>query len=58
MNGTIRAAISKGASANELREAATDFHTMRQDGTIRAAEGETTIAEVLRATQDADEMEG
>lgn len=58
MNGTIRAAISKGASANELREAATDFHTMRQDGMIRAAEGETTIAEVLRATQDADEMEG
>ena len=30
---------------------------MRMDGLLRAA-GETSIAEVLRATQDADEMEG
>jgi hypothetical protein len=28
---------------------------MRRDGIIKAAEGITTIEEVLRATQDADE---
>jgi type II secretory ATPase GspE/PulE/Tfp pilus assembly ATPase PilB-like protein len=31
------------------------FVTMRRDGIIKAAEGITTIEEVLRATQDADE---
>jgi len=59
INGTVRAAISSGASSNDIRDVAkNEFVTMRQDGLIRAAEGETTIAEVLRATQDADDMEG
>ncbi len=31
------------------------MQTMRQDGIMRAAEGLTTIEEVLRATQDVDE---
>ncbi len=59
INGTVRAAISSGASSNEIRDVAkNEFVTMRQDGLLRAAEGETTIAEVLRATQDADDLEG
>ena len=54
---TMRGAISSGAPQNELREAMPDdFELMRQDGILRAVEGETTIEEVLRATQDSDEM--
>ena len=54
---TMRAAISTSASQAELRQAvADDFMLMRMDGILRAAEGETTIDEVLRATQDSDEM--
>ena len=59
VNGAIRAAISNSATVSELQEiAAENFQSMRMDGLLRAAEGETSIAEVLRATQDADEMEG
>ncbi len=59
INGPLRAAISSGMSSNDLRDVArNDYVTMRQDGLLRAVEGETTIAEVLRATQDADDMEG
>ena len=59
VNGAIRAGISSGATVSELQEiAAENFNSMRMDGLLRAAEGETSIAEVLRATQDADEMEG
>jgi type II secretory ATPase GspE/PulE/Tfp pilus assembly ATPase PilB-like protein len=32
-----------------------DFEPMRVDGMAKAARGETTIQEVLRATQDVDE---
>jgi type II secretory ATPase GspE/PulE/Tfp pilus assembly ATPase PilB-like protein len=32
-----------------------DFITMREDGMTKAQRGETTIEEVLRATQDVDE---
>ena len=54
---TLRAAISTSASQAEIRRAvADDFMLMRMDGILRAAEGETTIDEVLRATQDSDEM--
>ncbi len=57
INPAMRAAISTSASQSELREAAgDDFSLMRQDGILRAVEGETTIEEVLRATQDSDEM--
>ena len=59
VNGSIRGAISSGATVSELQEIAADnFQSMRMDGLLRAAEGETSIAEVLRATQDADEAEG
>ena len=57
INPAIRSAISTSASQAELREAAAeDFKLMRHDGIRRAVEGETTIEEVLRATQDSDEM--
>lgn len=57
INPAMRAAITSSASQSELREAAgDDFSLMRQDGILRAVEGETTIEEVLRATQDSDEM--
>ena len=32
-----------------------DFMTMRDDGMEKAQRGDTTIEEVLRATQDVDE---
>jgi type II secretory ATPase GspE/PulE/Tfp pilus assembly ATPase PilB-like protein len=51
----IRAAISNRASAQDMLRAAGRFVTMRRDGVMKAAEGVTTIDEVLRATQDADE---
>jgi len=54
---SLRAAISSNAPQEELRQALSDdFLQMRQDGILRAAEGETTIDEVLRATQDSDDM--
>ncbi|HBZ96511.1 MAG: type II secretion system protein GspE [Phycisphaerae bacterium] len=57
INPSMRSAISTNASQAELREAAAeDFQLMRHDGIRRAVEGETTIEEVLRATQDSDEM--
>ena len=53
----IRRAISENRTAAELAALAGDsYRIMRQDGIDRAAEGMTTIEEVLRATQDAEEM--
>jgi len=34
-----------------------DYVTMRRDGVEKAAAGLTTVDEVLRATQDVDELE-
>ncbi len=56
MTAAMRQAISQSVSAQDLtRIAAPTFVTMRRDGVQKAAEGLTTIVEVLRATQDADE---
>ncbi|MCA9291254.1 MAG: type II/IV secretion system protein [Phycisphaerales bacterium] len=53
---TVRHAISENASIGDLKELIGDaFKTMRQDGLEKAVKGITTIEEVLRATQDADE---
>ena len=53
----LRAAISSGGTQAELRNALPDdFRLMRLDGILRAVEGETTVEEVLRATQDSDEI--
>ncbi len=52
----MRAAIGKRLPAHELlRTAAGDHVAMRKDGLIKAAQGLTTVEEVLRATQDAGE---
>lgn len=56
--GPLREAIAKRASSQEMmRLAGSSFITMRKDGIQKAAEGQTTIEEVLRATQDADEAQ-
>jgi type II secretory ATPase GspE/PulE/Tfp pilus assembly ATPase PilB-like protein len=52
----LRQAISQRAGPMELATiAGPDFITMRKDGLIKAASGETTVEEVLRSTQDAEE---
>jgi type II secretory ATPase GspE/PulE/Tfp pilus assembly ATPase PilB-like protein len=52
----LRSAIASRATMQELvRLAGADFITMRRDGILKAAAGETTLEEVLRATQDAEE---
>jgi type II secretory ATPase GspE/PulE/Tfp pilus assembly ATPase PilB-like protein len=57
INPALRRAISEGRPTTELNKLLGDqFQTMRQDGIQRAAEGMTTIEEVLRATQDADDV--
>jgi len=54
----IRSAISEGrTSSPQLLAVAPANHTsMRQDGVIKAAVGESTVEEVLRATQDTEEI--
>lgn len=58
VNPAIRAAITdRRTSSPELLSAAGPTHvTMRHDGLLKAASGETTVEEVLRATQDTEEM--
>lgn len=55
-NSTMRAAIAARAGTQDLRKAAPPFMTMRQDGILKASQGLTTVTEVLRATQDAEEV--
>ncbi len=56
INPNLRAAIAEGLSVMEMkRRVDADFVTMRDDGMHKAQSGETTIAEVLRATQEVDE---
>jgi type II secretory ATPase GspE/PulE/Tfp pilus assembly ATPase PilB-like protein len=53
---TLRAAIAESSAVYELRKnLPDDFRTMRDDGMDKVARGETSIDEVLRATQDVDE---
>jgi len=59
MNHAMREGIAARASTRTLMKAAgPDFVSMRRDGLIKAAEGSTTIEQVLGATQDADEPVG
>jgi type II secretory ATPase GspE/PulE/Tfp pilus assembly ATPase PilB-like protein len=56
INGPMRRAISQRQSGLEILGEANATHLrMRTDGLIKAADGRTTIDEVLRATQDAEE---
>ena len=49
----LRSAISENKTSTQLTNTLPESHiTMRQDAIAKAAQGVTTIAEVLRATQD------
>jgi type II secretory ATPase GspE/PulE/Tfp pilus assembly ATPase PilB-like protein len=54
----MRVAITEGRTSRPeiTRTAAPGHVSMRQDGVFKAAQGFTTIEEVLRATQDADDI--
>lgn len=54
----IRHAISdRRTSSRDILAAAGDDHvTMREDGLIKSARGDTTVEEVLRATQDTEDF--
>ncbi len=52
----MRSGITRRMGTQELmRTVGPEFMTMRRDGMLKAAAGETTVDEVLRATQDSDE---
>ncbi|MDX2146254.1 MAG: GspE/PulE family protein [Planctomycetota bacterium] len=53
ITSSLRAAIGQRLPAHELlRAAGPSFVSMRGDGLMKAASGETSVAEVFRATQD------
>jgi general secretion pathway protein E len=54
MNESIRELILKHASADVIKAAAVakGMRTLRDDGWLKVREGVTTVAEVLRVTQD------
>ncbi len=59
VNPPLRSAISENMTAQELIKIMGAEHvTMRRDGILKAAMGQTTIDEVLRATQDSEESFG
>ncbi|MCQ9208659.1 MAG: Flp pilus assembly complex ATPase component TadA [Omnitrophica bacterium] len=53
LDGPIRNLISENVVASKIRQAAENkgMRTLRQDGWLKATEGITTLAEVLRVTQ-------
>ncbi len=51
----LRRAISEGRSTEELAALTGDAMTMRGDGLQKAAQGLTTVEEVMRSTQDTDD---
>ena len=57
INQDLRKAISENCPAAELMAMVdSSFINMRADGIQKAARGLTTIEEVLRATQDTDDI--
>ena len=57
VNPALRKAISENRPVSELAALVNDsFMTLRTDGIQKAAEGLTTIEEVLRATQETEEL--
>ncbi len=55
INTALRAAISESQSIIELQRLVdSEFVSMRDDGLNKAIAGETTISEVMRATQEVD----
>jgi len=58
IGGPLRSAIAANRPVVELKSIlGDDYVTMRRDGIEKAAAGLTTVDEVLRATQDVDELE-
>jgi type II secretory ATPase GspE/PulE/Tfp pilus assembly ATPase PilB-like protein len=55
ISSALRAAISANRPTSELQQIAGNYLSMRTDGLNKAASGLTTVEEVLRATQDADD---
>ena len=59
INPKLRRAISENRPTNELLPLAGEsYRTMRSDGLNKAAQGLTTIEEVMRATQDTEDFSG
>ena len=57
INTAMRGRITNRASITEILSAADDSHTaMRYDGLLKASQGLTTIDQVLRATQDTEQL--
>jgi type IV pilus assembly protein PilB len=57
LTGKFRAAVSENLPAGQLGALLPNTHIdMRRDGMIKVSQGLTTISEVLRATQDTDEI--
>jgi len=57
VTGEMRAGISQRLGGRELlRMAGPGHETIRRDGMIKAGQGVTTIDEVFRATQDAEDL--
>jgi type II secretory ATPase GspE/PulE/Tfp pilus assembly ATPase PilB-like protein len=55
INSALRAAISERRASHQLLSlASSDHQSMRRDGLVKAADGVTTIDQVLRTTQDAE----
>jgi type II secretory ATPase GspE/PulE/Tfp pilus assembly ATPase PilB-like protein len=59
MTPAMRTAITEGRTAAHelLKTAAADHVSMRGDGLIKASQGQTTVDEVLRATQDTEGLD-
>ena len=59
VNNELRSGIAENATVMELRtKLGDDFVNMREDGMSKAIAGMTSPEEVLRATQDVDEIGG
>ncbi|MCC6426761.1 MAG: type II/IV secretion system protein [Phycisphaerales bacterium] len=57
MSGDLRRAVAeRGTTQTLMRVIGPSYVTMRRDGIIKAAQGFTTVDEVLQATQDAEEI--
>lgn len=58
VGSAMRQAITTGRTGSRdlLTAAGEDHVTMREDGLIKAARGDTTVEEVLRATQDTEDF--
>jgi predicted signal transduction protein with EAL and GGDEF domain len=53
----LRQAVAEGEPVHVLKTLlGDDFITMRKDGVRKAIDGDTTVSEVLRATQDLDDV--